>query len=63
MAITLKRSPIGRPQRHRLTLKTLGLHRLHQTVRHKDNPAIRGMIRQVCHLIEVQELKSGADVV
>ncbi|MDD3579786.1 MAG: 50S ribosomal protein L30 [Desulfobacca sp.] len=63
LAITLKRSPIGRPQRHRQTLKTLGLNRLQQTVRHKDNPAIRGMIRQVCHLVEVQELKSARDVV
>lgn len=56
LAITLKRSPIGRPPRHRQTLKTLGLTRLHQTVRHKDNAAVRGMIRQVSHLVEVQEL-------
>lgn len=56
LAITLKRSPIGRPPRHRQTLKTLGLTRLHKTVYHKDNPAVRGMIRQVSHLVEVQEL-------
>ncbi|MFP3866991.1 MAG: 50S ribosomal protein L30 [Desulfobacteraceae bacterium] len=56
LAITLKRSPIGRPQRQRQNLKTLGLTRLHQTVRHKDHPAIRGMVRQVSHLVEVQEL-------
>ncbi|MBW1918067.1 MAG: 50S ribosomal protein L30 [Deltaproteobacteria bacterium] len=57
LTITLKRSPIGRPKRHRQTLKTLGLTRLHQTVHHNDHPAIRGMVRQVCHLVDVQELK------
>lgn len=52
--ITLKRSPIGRPQRHRITLATLGLTKLQKTVSHKDTPSVRGMVRQVAHLVEVR---------
>ncbi|AEB09293.1 50S ribosomal protein L30 [Desulfobacca acetoxidans] len=54
LEITLKRSPIGRPERQRITLTTLGLTKLSKTVRHKDTPAVRGMVRQVAHLVEVR---------
>ncbi|MGZ9234606.1 MAG: 50S ribosomal protein L30, partial [Anaerolineales bacterium] len=30
-------------------------HRMHQTVEHKDNPAVRGMIRKIVHLVQVEE--------
>lgn len=54
LEITLKRSPIGRPQRHRITLAALGLTKLQKTVCHKDTPSVRGMVRQVAHLVEVR---------
>jgi large subunit ribosomal protein L30 len=54
LEITLRRSPIGRPQRHRITLVSLGLTKLHKTVCLKDTPSVRGMIRQVSHLVEVR---------
>ena len=54
LQITLKRSPIGRPNRHRLTLATLGLTKMNKTVRHRDTPSIRGMVRQVAYLVDVQ---------
>lgn len=54
--ITLKRSLIGRPEKQRITVKTLGLRKLHQTVVHPDNPAIRGMVDKVKHLVEVKEV-------
>ncbi|WP_091701790.1 50S ribosomal protein L30 [Anoxybacillus pushchinoensis] len=57
LAITLTRSVIGRPQDQRVTVKTLGLRKLHQTVIHNDNPAIRGMINKVSHLVTVKELE------
>ncbi|GAC91821.1 50S ribosomal protein L30 [Anoxybacillus flavithermus NBRC 109594] len=57
LAITLTRSVIGRPQDQRVTVKTLGLKKLHQTVVHNDNPAIRGMINKVSHLVTVKELE------
>ena len=48
---------IGRPEDQRVTVKTLGLRKLHQTVVHNDNPAIRGMVNKVSHLVKVQELE------
>lgn len=56
LQITLKRSLIGRPERQRVTVRTLGLRKMHQSVVHQDNPAIRGMINQVKHLVEVVEV-------
>lgn len=55
--ITLKRSLIGRNEKQRQTVKTLGLRKLHQTVSHQDNAAIRGMITKVSHLVEVKEVQ------
>lgn len=55
LAVTLKRSLIGRTQSQRDTVKALGLRKLHQTVEHDDNPAIRGMVKKVSHLVEVKE--------
>lgn len=57
--ITLIRSPIGRPPKHRVTVKTLGLTKLHQTVRLKETPAVAGMINQVQHLLTVRRLPEG----
>ena len=58
LEITLKRSLIGRPENQRVTVKTLGLRKLHQTVVHQDNVAIRGMVNQVSHLVEVKEIEA-----
>lgn len=55
LEITLTRSLIGRPEDQRVTVNTLGLRRMHQTVTHEDNPAIRGMITKVAHLVTVKE--------
>lgn len=51
--VTLRRSPIGTPERHRLVLRGLGLRRIRQTVIHSDTPQVRGMIRKVGYLLEV----------
>lgn len=56
LKITLKRSIIGRPEDQKITVRTLGLRKLNQTVTQQDNPAIRGMINKVSHLVEVQEV-------
>lgn len=55
LQITLIRSGIGRPQKHRLTLKSLGLNKLHKTVILKDTPQVRGMVNKVSHLLKVVE--------
>ena len=53
--VTLKRSVIGRPQEQRDTVKALGLSKIGQSREVQDTPAIRGMIRKVEHLLEVQQ--------
>jgi large subunit ribosomal protein L30 len=53
LRITLKRSPIGTPVRHRLVLRGLGLRRMHQTVVRPDTDQVKGMIRKVGYLLEV----------
>jgi large subunit ribosomal protein L30 len=54
--VTLTRSPIGKKKHQRVTLKTLGLRRMHQNVVHNDTPSIRGMLEVVKHLVHVEEL-------
>jgi large subunit ribosomal protein L30 len=53
--VTQVRSTIKRPQTQILTLRALGLTKIHQTVEHEDSPSIRGMIRKVNHLVSVEE--------
>ncbi|MBA4537033.1 50S ribosomal protein L30 [Bacillus aquiflavi] len=55
LVITLTRSVIGRSKDQCETVKALGLRKLNQTVEHQDNPAIRGMINKVAHLVTVKE--------
>jgi large subunit ribosomal protein L30 len=50
------KSGVGVPHDQRATLKALGL-RHQRTVTQKDNPAIRGMIFKVRHLVEVTEVE------
>lgn len=56
LQITLKRSTIDYNMKQKLTVKTLGLKRLHHSVIHNDTPQIRGMIKKVAHLVEVKEI-------
>ncbi len=57
LQITLKRSLIGRTPTQRATTKALGLRKIHQVVIQPDNPAIRGMIDKVKHMVEVKEIE------
>lgn len=51
------RSGIGRPAKHRKTLRALGIRRHQQSVVQNDTPAIRGMIEQISHLVSVREIE------
>ena len=53
--ITLVKSGIGYARDQRKTLKSLGFHRLNQTVVHNDCASVRGMINKVKHLVKVEE--------
>lgn len=52
------RSGIGRPAPERRTLEALGLKHHQQAVVKQDHPALRGMLRQVRHLVEVTPAKT-----
>jgi large subunit ribosomal protein L30 len=56
LKITQVRSGSGRPETHRRTLRALGLKHQHSVI-HDENEAIKGMLFQVRHLIEVDELE------
>ena len=56
LKITLVRSGIGSPQRQKEVLVGLGLTRLRKTVVREDLPEIRGMLRKIQHLIQVDEI-------
>jgi len=56
LKITQVRSVIRRPGTQKLTMKALGLRRMHQTVEHTDTPQIRGMVGKVGHLVRVEEV-------
>jgi len=53
--LTLVRSAIGRPEKHRRVLKGLGLRGLNSQVTVANTPAFRGMIKKVLHLVTVEE--------
>lgn len=50
------RSKNGKKASQRRTLRALGLHRIRDTATHDDTPQIRGMIRKVHHLVEIEEV-------
>lgn len=50
------KSAIGYPKDQKETIRALGLRKLQQTVEHNDQPAVRGMIRKVVHLVQVEEI-------
>ncbi len=56
LKITLVKSPIGAIPKHRKTVEAMGLRKVNKTVEMPDNPAVRGMIDQVRHLVKVEEV-------
>ena len=55
--VTLIRSGTNRPQRHKDTIRGLGLTRLHKSVILKDSYPVRGMIRAVAHMVRVEPVE------
>ena len=56
LRITLVKSPAGNTERHKGTVRALGLRRMNQTVELKDTPQLRGMLYKVAHLVNVEEV-------
>jgi large subunit ribosomal protein L30 len=55
--VTLVKSMIGRPEKHRKVLRGLGLTKVNKTVELQDTSAVRGMIAKVAHLVRAEETK------
>jgi large subunit ribosomal protein L30 len=55
LKITLVKSMIGRPEKHRKVLRGMGLTKINKTVELKDTPSTRGMAHAVSHLVKVEE--------
>ncbi len=53
--ITQVRSQIGQSERHRGTLRALGLGRIGRSAEHKESPQLAGMLRKVRHLVRVDD--------
>ena len=54
LLITQVRSSIGQSQRHRGTLRALGLGKIGRSAEHDDSPQVAGMLRKVRHLVKVE---------
>jgi large subunit ribosomal protein L30 len=55
LKITLVRSMVGRPEKHRKVLRGMGLTKMNKTVELVDKPEIRGMVHKVSHLVRTEE--------
>jgi large subunit ribosomal protein L30 len=53
--ITQTRSGIGQTQRHRGTLRALGLGKIGRAAEHEEGPVLAGMLRKVRHLVKVED--------
>ena len=56
LKVTLVKSPIGAIPKHRKTVEALGLRKMNSSNIQQDNPAIRGMLHQVRHLVKVESV-------
>lgn len=57
LKVTQIKSASDRGKKQRGTIRALGLRRIGDSSLHDDKPEIRGMIRSVIHLLEVEEIK------
>lgn len=55
LTVTLIKSPIGKPEKHRVVLQGLGLTKLNKSVVLNNTPEIKGMISKVSHMLKVTE--------
>jgi len=58
LSVRYVKSAIGYPKDQKATIEALGFRKLQQTVEHEDHPTLRGMIRKVNHLVQVEEVIS-----
>ena len=59
LKVTLTRSTIGASQKQRATITGLGLRKVRQSSVLENTPAVRGMVKRVLHLVEVDEVSAA----
>ena len=57
LKVTLKKSLIGSNKKQQSTAHGLGLRKINQTRHLQNTPAIRGMVKKLLHLIDVEEVE------
>lgn len=61
LSVRLRKSPIGFSKDQKQTVTALGLRKRQQVVEHDDTPAVRGMIRKVSHLVDVEAASQSVE--
>ncbi|MFT7518974.1 MAG: large subunit ribosomal protein L30, partial [Kiritimatiellia bacterium] len=59
LKVTLRHSAIGRPSKQLATLMGLGLRKIGGSRKLENTPAVRGMVKKVLHLVDVEEVSDG----
>jgi large subunit ribosomal protein L30 len=57
LKVTLTKSPISQKKDQQLTVKSMGLRKVHQSITIDDNRTNRGMVHKVRHLVVVEEVE------
>jgi large subunit ribosomal protein L30 len=53
--IKLVKSPICTPEKHKVIVRSLGLHKINRVVERPDTPSFRGMVAKIPHLLQIVE--------
>ncbi|AHY47208.1 ribosomal protein L30 [Rubrobacter radiotolerans] len=61
LKVTQVKSVIDSKEKHKRTVRALGLKRIRDSRTHEDTPQIRGMLQQVRHLVRVEEVDGGSE--
>ena len=54
VTITQVKSQIGQSERHRGTLRALGLGKIGRSAEHDESPVLAGQLRKVRHLVKIE---------
>ncbi|MGI8650974.1 MAG: 50S ribosomal protein L30 [Rubrobacter sp.] len=61
LRVTQTKSIIDSKEKHRRTVRALGLRRIRDSRVHQDTPQIRGMVHKVRHLVSVEEVNGVSE--
>ncbi len=56
LKVTQIKSTIDRPENQKRTVRALGFTKLNQTIEVEGSPSVLGMIKQVSHLLKIENI-------